>query len=151
MRKHANRVNLLRHAGLFGPVLVWMALIYVVSAQPTLPTIGETWLDRTVKAAAHAGEYAVLAVLMARPALAGDGHLSRRRGFVVLGLCFLYSLSDEYHQSFVPGRVADWADVAADTAGALLSVMALSADRPAGLLRRLDPMLRVWGPDRVRE
>ncbi|NPV09435.1 MAG: VanZ family protein [Anaerolineae bacterium] len=134
-----------------GPVLLWMAAIYVVSAQPTLPTIGETWLDRTVKAAAHAGEYAVLAVLMARPALAGGGWLSRKQALVVLGLCFLYSLSDEYHQSFVAGRMADWADVAADTAGAFLSVVALSADGPAGLLRRLDPLLRARCPDRVGE
>lgn len=131
-----------RSLGLLGPALAWMALIYVVSAQPSLPTIGESWMDRAVKAASHAGEYAILAVLLARPALARHGQLARGSRLAILGICFLYALSDELHQYFVPGRVADWADVAADTSGALVAVLLLSAERPAALLSRLDPSLR---------
>jgi len=38
------------------------------------------------------------------------------------GLCFLYSLTDEYHQSFV-GRGALFTDCLIDTAGAFLAVI----------------------------
>jgi VanZ family protein len=118
-----------------------MALIYVVSAQPTLPTVGEAWLDRLVKALSHSAEYAILAILVARPALATRSRLSRNQVVPLLGLCFLYACSDEVHQYFVPGRVADVLDVAADTLGASLALLALTSDRVAGILRRLDPAL----------
>ncbi|MGI6209534.1 MAG: VanZ family protein [Anaerolineae bacterium] len=130
-----------RSLALIGPAVGWMALIYVVSAQPTLPTVGEAWLDRLVKALSHSAEYAILAILVARPALATRSRLSRNQVVPLLGLCFLYACSDEVHQYFVPGRVADVLDVAADTLGASLALLALTSDRVAGILRRLDPAL----------
>lgn len=130
-----------RSLALIGPAAGWMALIYVVSAQPTLPTVGEAWLDRLVKALSHSAEYAILAILVARPALATRSRLSRNQVVPLLGLCFLYACSDEVHQYFVPGRVADVLDVAADTLGASLALLALTSDRVAGILRRLDPAL----------
>jgi VanZ family protein len=41
----------------------------------------------------------------------------------------LFSLTDEYHQSFVPGRTASLVDCALDTAGALLGMIFLYAVR----------------------
>jgi VanZ family protein len=35
----------------------------------------------------------------------------------------LYGLTDEYHQSFVPGRTADWKDAVADASGVLLGIL----------------------------
>lgn len=35
--------------------------------------------------------------------------------------CLLYGLSDEYHQSFVPGRLQDSMDLIADTIGAIVA------------------------------
>lgn len=37
--------------------------------------------------------------------------------------CFLFGVSDEAHQSFVPGRFADPADLVADTGGGLLAAL----------------------------
>ena len=36
----------------------------------------------------------------------------------VVGLGVLYGVSDEWHQSFVPGRTAEWGDVRANAIGA---------------------------------
>jgi len=41
---------------------------------------------------------------------------------VVVLFCLLYAISDEFHQGFIPGRIASIWDVAADCFGALLVV-----------------------------
>ncbi|HOO55389.1 MAG TPA: VanZ family protein [bacterium] len=38
--------------------------------------------------------------------------------------CAMYGLSDEIHQHFVPGRIMEFKDLIADTAGAAFAVMA---------------------------
>ena len=43
-------------------------------------------------------------------------------GIIVVLFCVLFGLIDEYHQSFIPGRIASVWDVAADGIGALLVV-----------------------------
>lgn len=42
---------------------------------------------------------------------------------VVTLFCLFYGISDEFHQSFVPGRTADVFDVAADTSGGVLAAL----------------------------
>ena len=41
---------------------------------------------------------------------------------VVVLFCIVYGISDEYHQSFIPGRLASFWDVMADGLGALFIV-----------------------------
>jgi VanZ family protein len=36
-----------------------------------------------------------------------------------LAVCLVYGISDEFHQSFIPGRFVSGADVLADMAGAV--------------------------------
>lgn len=40
-------------------------------------------------------------------------------------LTFLFALSDESHQFFVPGRVSDWGDILADMLGAVIGQLGL--------------------------
>jgi VanZ family protein len=40
-------------------------------------------------------------------------------------IVFLYACSDEYHQSFVPGRTALFSDVCIDTSGAAIGLLLL--------------------------
>jgi VanZ family protein len=40
-------------------------------------------------------------------------------------ICIVYGATDEIHQRFVEGRMADAADWAADTAGAALAIAAV--------------------------
>ena len=83
----------------WGPVLFWMAVIFLASGTPgsDLPTFG-TW-DYVVKKGGHMLGYAVLAVLWRR----GIGW--ERRPVAAAWLpAIIYALVDEVHQSFVPGR-----------------------------------------------
>ena len=43
-------------------------------------------------------------------------------GIIVVFFCFAYGVGDEFHQSFIPGRLVSAWDVLADTAGAILVV-----------------------------
>lgn len=108
--------ELLRLLSLWGPVVVWMAAIFTVSSSSpaSLPR-----LSAPGSAAAHAFEYAVLAVAVLRALTGAD--LARVTGGRVLqavAFSFVYGLTDEVHQSFVPGRTPELLDVAADAAGA---------------------------------
>lgn len=49
-----------------------------------------------------------------------------------------YAISDEWHQSFVPGRKANWYDVLIDVSGALLLWWLLRGGRWRGLFGRRD-------------
>ncbi len=101
------------------PLAGWMALIYVLSDQPNLPKMPGLFLDFLLKKGLHAAEYAVLAGLWRR-ALAAGG--VRRAGAWALLLTVAYAATDEWHQSFVPGRHARLSDVAVDAAGASLAL-----------------------------
>ena len=101
--------------------LAWMGLIFWLSAQPDLPHAPEPWLDRVVKKAGHAVLYGVLAWLYLR-ALQGNGLSSGRTRLLAFGLAVLYAVTDEVHQSFVPGRTPSPWDVLIDGAGAALAV-----------------------------
>ena len=72
----------------------------------------------------HSLGYAMLAVLVLR-ALAGAtwSGITTVRSLSTVIFCTLYGMSDEWHQSFVPGRTAAWDDVAADLRGAVLGAV----------------------------
>jgi VanZ family protein len=108
-----------------------MGLIFALSAQEQLPTPEERWLDFVLEKSAHTFEFAVLALLLARAlgVAAGD----RRTLLAAVSLVWLYALSDEFHQRFVPGRSADWTDVFFDWLGTLAGVwlwLRWRGDRP---------------------
>lgn len=82
-----------------------------MSAQPALPDDG-WWLPIPDKLA-HLGVYAVLGAALAHAKVFGP---SRVPHVAMIALGALFGVTDEWHQSFVPGRdpsVGDWlADVA---------------------------------------
>lgn len=105
-------------------VILWMAIIFAFSSQAnsgeaTEQVLGE--INVPVRKCAHMFEYAVLFWLTRWSAIT-----IRRPSFIVPGMfafvfCLLYAASDEYHQSFVPGRSAQLQDVAVDMAGSLIA------------------------------
>ena len=100
------------------PALLWMAAIFVVSNQPAtdLPDFG--FFDLLVKKGGHFLAYAILALLVQRawqPGAASWGW--------ALGLTAVYAISDELHQTFIPGRFGSLADVLIDTSGALTALL----------------------------
>jgi VanZ family protein len=95
------------------PVVLWAALIFALSSIPSLGTGLGGW-DLALRKLAHAGEYAVLAILLRRA-------LSAPAAF---GLAVAYAISDEVHQSFVRGREGHPRDVAIDALGAAIGLLA---------------------------
>jgi VanZ family protein len=66
----------------------------------------------------HPIEYAVGAVLFAGPSRGRPGPLTLYTALTATLLATAYGVTDEYHQSFVPGRTSDPLDVVKDLAGA---------------------------------
>jgi VanZ family protein len=106
-------------------VLLWMGIIFILSAQPSLPSLPNETADTILKKAGHFTEYAVLAALSARAFSAGR---PLRRGDLwrALLLTLLYAASDEFHQSFVPSRTARLFDWGVDALGAGLALLVIS-------------------------
>lgn len=111
--------------GFFGrwlPPLAWMVLIFALSAQPDLPSPPGPWLDTLLKKTGHAFEYAVLAWLYRR-ALRPHVRVVGNLRVMSAGLAVAYALSDEYHQTFVPGRTGRLFDLAIDGIGACSAML----------------------------
>ena len=83
-----------------------------------------------IRKLAHCTEYGILALFLYHSFtfrhLEGWNTRSAISAVVVAGL---FSLTDEYHQSFVPGRTASIKDCGIDTFGALLAILLLYAGR----------------------
>jgi len=97
-----------------------MAVIFVASSIPNLTHIPGDVSDKT----AHFAAYAILGALMLRARVAG---LWTRTGATqavsAWALACAYAVSDEWHQTFVPGRTAAWDDLVADALGAGVAVL----------------------------
>jgi len=98
-----------------------MVLIFVASSAASyeLPHFG-AW-DTGVKKIGHLTGYAILGVAYFY-ALTSDKRGDRRAFLLALSLSVLYSISDELHQKFTPGRNPSAIDVLVDTAGALIGL-----------------------------
>lgn len=118
------------------PWVLWMALIYVVSAQPEVPGPGEkgSLLRDLFNYGAHAASYALLALLSWRAARSATPWLPcwvvRHPGWAAGVWSALYAISDEYHQSLVPGRTASLWDLAVDLAGIAVVLALLAYGEP---------------------
>jgi VanZ family protein len=103
------------------PALAVMAVIFALSSMPAgaLPQFGR--FDVLVKKGGHALGYGLLglAYYYALPPRLTHGY----RWVLALLMAILFSLSDEYHQSFVEGRGSTITDVGIDTAGACLALL----------------------------
>ena len=108
--------------------LAWMGVIYFLSAQSNLVLPVEVWWSGLLSWIAHFTEYAVLAGLLWL-ALRSSPRVSRHATAIAFVLTALYALSDEVHQSFVPGRMPDIRDWVVDLAGAALVLWILSRSR----------------------
>ena len=89
------------------------ALIFLASSQSKLAGPDVEGSDKVV----HFSVYALLATLVVR--------LRPGVGWALLSIALvsLYGASDEWHQSFTPGRSVELADWIADTSGAAIAVI----------------------------
>ena len=94
-------------------MVAWAGLIFAFSSVPDLGTGLGGW-DLVLRKIAHAAEYAVLGALLSR---------ALRRPGLAVALGILYAVSDEAHQTFVPGRMGSPIDVAIDALGVVAGVV----------------------------
>ncbi len=96
--------------------IVWpfliAALIIAASSRSSVAAPGISHIDKV----GHFLVYGLLATLVSRMQPGWRG--------AAIGLlaASLFGASDEWHQSYVPGRSSDWLDWVADTLGAALAV-----------------------------
>jgi len=109
-----------------GSVLtVYCTLIFLLSHQPTLPMpLAFPHQDKL----SHLVAYAVMAILAWR---AFSHRLSATQALWLATalFCSLYGMSDEFHQSFIPGRNSEVADWLADTLGAVIAAAGMARYR----------------------
>lgn len=110
-----------RRFSLWGPVLLWAGFIFFLSSIPDLSSGLEQ--DFLLRKIAHVTEYAVLAVLLWRALREGETRSVRTLFLLSFSLSFLYAVSDECHQGFVPGRGPSAIDVLIDAAGSLAACL----------------------------
>jgi VanZ family protein len=120
----------------------WMLLIFLLSSQATFQAPP---LFPGADLLAHAVFYAVLAVFLAR-SLTPPRVMTWKRILLVTVLVAAYGVTDEYHQSFVPGRDASGWDILADGLGGFFAAwMLFWRDRRAAEISRYHSLSRQNG------
>jgi VanZ family protein len=99
-------------------VMLWMGVIFTLSAIPSLSSPFEPLYDVILRKFAHMAEYGILTALLF---WALRLHLPcRAHGLLMAAvIALLFAFSDEWHQSFVPGREGSLRDVGIDALGVI--------------------------------
>lgn len=137
-------------------VVLWMLIIFLLSAQDGTESgqlsnnlaawlykfftgqtdpAGITAFEAILRQIAHGSVYFILAILVSL-ALSRSGISDVRHVVLAMIICVLYAGSDEWHQSFVPGRAAELKDFAVDLAGVVLGVLLYQGASAVGFLRQ---------------
>lgn len=124
-----------------------MGVIFYLSNQPDLKSGLESQIDFILRKAAHITEYGILTFLAWRAFAAGKetefpkgnsvskipdsvkillgNPVSKPVRFLIYAFIFsvLYAASDEYHQTFVSGRVGSLKDILIDSVGVSIAAL----------------------------
>jgi VanZ family protein len=129
----------------YGPLIIWAALIFIGSSNLLSGSNTSMFLARplqllfprasgatlqaihlVLRKAGHFTEYAILALFAVRALRTSSRELLRTHWFwASFFLVIIYSLTDEFHQSFVPSRGASIYDCMIDTLGGLTALALL--------------------------
>jgi VanZ family protein len=113
-----------RLASTWLPPLIWLAIIFAFSSRHGgghLPAA-----EIVLRKLAHVTEYLILTLLLQRALRRSEVALALP---VAVAVALAYATSDEWHQSFVPGRTATPRDVAIDGIGIALATLAATRTR----------------------
>jgi VanZ family protein len=106
---------------LWAPVALLLAYEFYLSSQSHLPSV-PLHLPQSDKLL-HASYFFLTGALAVRAARFGQGWSRRRTAITLLLGALLWGAVDELHQSFVPGRDVEAADVVADVTGVLIATL----------------------------
>ncbi len=106
------------HGPAYALLAAWCALVWYLSSRPDPgDTVG--FLVELPDYVLHGAEFAAGGFLAAR----AFSHLRAPPGWLTaICFCVFFGVLDEWHQSYVPGRCADLADVLSDGIGAVLGI-----------------------------
>jgi VanZ family protein len=139
----SNRSSLRDRVWRYGPLVVWMLIIFagstdVLSAShsgmilrpivlrlfPNISEAGLATIHFFVRKLSHFSEYAILALLAGRAFYASTHAGLRHKWFTAaLVLVIIYAFSDEFHQSFEASRTASIYDSFIDIAGGATALL----------------------------
>jgi VanZ family protein len=102
--------------------IAWMGVIFLLSSRPDLPDFAPG-LPGLEEIGGHLTAYGVLAGLLWW-ALRGSG--VRYPATWALVLAVAYGATDEFHQSFVPGRTMSVSDLIVDLIGASVALLVVT-------------------------
>lgn len=111
------------------PAVLWMGAIFYLSAR-TGDDMGG-WLGQIKQLIPFMenldwGHFLAYFILSITYAWAFRGNITLGRKAIIVFLCALYGITDEFHQIFVPGRMPDVKDLVNDTTGAALAMLFIS-------------------------
>lgn len=115
-------------------VAFWGAVIFLISSWETVPSPRDTLLNFVLKKTAHIAEYAVLYLLAFRAVNESAAH---KKFLAPLVFAVFYAITDEIHQSFVPGRHARVYDVGFDALGGLLMIARIRSRDQRGARKKV--------------
>jgi hypothetical protein len=110
----------------WGPALLMMVIIFSFSSIPAfeLPDFG--LIDFLVKKGGHALGYGLLALTFLRGLKGENPNIHSRWFYIAWVMAVLYSATDEFHQSFIPGRHPAVTDVLIDATGAAIMLLLIN-------------------------
>jgi len=101
-------------------VFLWSSIIFYFSSIPHLKIEELGFLDFVLRKIAHITEYAILCILYIRAFRNTTKFSSKKVYLLSIVLSIIYAITDEIHQSFVPGRSCNLFDLLFDTTGVVL-------------------------------
>lgn len=106
------------------PAILWAVIIFYLSNQSVLPGFEQSLADFILKKGGHMTVYAVLYYILYR-GIKKTFTFSNPSAYVFLPLliCFIYAVTDEYHQGMVPGRYSTARDVGYDMLGVSVALL----------------------------
>lgn len=88
--------------------------------EPDKTILKEEILTPIVRKTAHFSIYAMLGILTTSFMLTIENKKIGKIMIIALLFCFLYAITDEFHQTFIIGRSGEFRDVLIDTTGACI-------------------------------
>ena len=110
------------------PAIIYMGVIFWMSCHPAPESLRKFPIWGEIKAV-HLIEYGMLALLWVWGLQNATQWIWRKAALYSVSITFLWGISDEIHQAFVPGRSAKVSDALTDLLAALLVIGGLAIIR----------------------
>ncbi len=91
--------------------------------EPNKTILKEEILTPVVRKTAHFSIYAILGMLAINFMLTIKNIKTINMSIYALAFCFIYAITDEFHQTFIAGRSGELRDVLIDTSGAFIGIL----------------------------